>query len=475
MVSGNRVEGDDGMSEERPQSRRFLLAAGTAFFVVFVTRALAFPHSWWLRVEPLLGLAIENLDPLAGHPPAPGFPLYLQLARMLMFKAETPFVALVVAAFLSSVAATALLAAALWRISRDAVAGALAALLLFMTPAMLVFSSTPAPEASALMFFAIALNAAARLLSDEARSWRTAALLGAGVAGTVGCQPEWVLPALVVLLAPVFAPSARRLVPIAGLVFAAGTALVFASLSNALGGAVALLRWTGLATTGGAGTADVAASAMLDAFGPPWLAIPIAVASLAGLVASIRSRETLSLLVVAPAVLNVLVVSWRGSVREPVLALLPAIVAIALLAIRGLTELGSRAGQPWIRIAVMAAFCLLSWVWVSPLLLARLKTAPPPSKAALWIDDKIASDAVVLVADELLPHASALIAKGRLVPIEGAGADRSLAWYALIPGESTEAGAVVFSWPDSEPLRSLAGSRYRVVSVVPIHPGAPAP
>lgn len=462
------------MSEERPQSRRFLLAAGTAIFVVFVTRALAFPHSWWLRVEPLLGLAIGNLDPLAGHPPAPGFPLYLQLARMLMFKAETPFVALVVAAFLSSVAATALLAAAFWRISRDAVAGALAALLLFMTPAMLVFSSTPAPEASALMFIAIALNAAAKLLRDEAKSWRTAALLGAGVAGTVGCQPEWALPAMLVLLAPLLAPPARRLILIAVLTFAAGTALAFASLSNALGGPVALLRWTGLAAPGGAGTEAVAVSSVLDAFGPSWLAIPIAVLALGGLVAALRSRETLLLLVVAPAVLNVLVVSWRGSVREPVLALLLAIVALSLLAIRGLTELGARTGQPWIRIAAMAAFCLFSWIWVSPLLLARLKTAPPPSKAAIWIDDRIAPGAVVLVAGELMPHASALITKGRLVALEDAGSDRSLAWYALIPGESTEAGAVVFSWPESDPLRRLAGSRYRIVSVVPIHPQAPA-
>ncbi|MCM2314110.1 MAG: hypothetical protein NDJ92_03025 [Thermoanaerobaculia bacterium] len=463
------------MSDPRLQSRQFLMAAGVAVFVVFVTRALAFPHSWWLRVEPLLGVAIGNPDPLAGHPPAPGFPLYLQLARMLMFKAETPFVALVVAAFLSSVAATALIAAAFWRMSRDAVAGALAALLLFMAPAMLVFSSTPAPEASALMFFAIALNAAAKLLTDEAQSWRTAALLGAGVAGTVGCQPEWTLPALLLLLAPLFAPAARRLLPIAVLTFVAGTALVFASLSNALGGPVALLRWTGLAASGGAGTEGVASSALLDAFGPPWLAIPVTLLALAGIAAAIRARESLLLLVVAPGVLNVVVVAWRGSVREPVLALLLAIAAVSLLAIRGLTELGSRAGQPWIRMAVMASFCLFSWVWVSPLLLARLKTAPPPSKAAIWIDDKIEPGAVVLVAEELMPHASALITKGRLVPIENAGPDRALAWYALIPGESTEPGAFVFSWPDSEPLRRLAGSRYRVVSVVPTDPRVPAP
>lgn len=463
------------MSEERLQSRQFLMAAGVAVFVVFVTRALAFPHSWWLPVEPLLGLAMQSFDPLAGQPPAPGFPLYLDLAGMLMFKAKSPFVALVVAAYLSSIAATALLAAAMRRISRDAVGGALAALLLFMTPATLVFSSTPAPEASALMFFAIALNAAAKLLTDEARSWRTAVLLGAGVAGTVGCQPEWALPALLVLFAPLFAPAARRLIPIAALIFAAGAALAFAPLSSAVGGPVAFWRWAGLATRGGVGTADVAVSAALDAFGPWWLAIPIALLALAGLVAAIRSRETLLLLVVAPAVLNVVVVAWRGSVREPVLALLLAIVAVSLLAIRGLTELGSRMRQPWIRIAVMAVFCLVSWSWVSPLLLARLKTAPPPSKAAIWIDDKIEVGAVVLVADELMPYASALIGKGKLVPMGSANPDRSLAWYALVPGESTEAGAVVFSWPDSEPLRRLAGSRHRIVSVVPIHPLAPAP
>ncbi|MGK2859826.1 MAG: hypothetical protein ACSLFQ_21730, partial [Thermoanaerobaculia bacterium] len=135
----------------------------------------------------------------------------------------------------------------------------------------------------------------------------------------------------------------------------------------------------------------------------------------------------------------------------------------------------SRLGQPWIPAAVVAAYCLTSWIWVSPLLLARLNAAPPPSKAALWIEDKIAPGAVILVSEQLVPHAAALISKGRIVSLESAGSERALAWYALVPGESTEAGAVVFSWPDSEPLRRLAASRHRVVSVVPIHPGALEP
>ncbi len=460
------------MNEARLEGRRFLIATGNALFVVFVTRALAFPHSWWLRVEPLLGLAIERFDPGAGHPPAPGFPLYLDLAGLLMVKAETPFVALVVAAFLSSVAATALLAAAHWRISRDAVGGALTALLLLMTPAMLVFSSTPAPEAAALMFFAIALFAASTLLTDATVSWRSAVLLGAGVAGTVGCQPEWALPAILLLAAPLLAAGVRRLAAVAGIAFAGCLALVFAPLSTALGGPVALVRWIGSGTSGGAGGEIMALRSMLVAFGPPWLAFPIALAALAGVIAAIRSRDTALLLVMLPAVVNIALVSCRGSVREPVLAVLPALVAFSAVAIRGLTELGSWAKQPWIRIAVVAAFCLLSWLWVSPLLRARLETAPPPSKAAIWIDDRIAPGAVVLVSDALLPHATALIAKGRVVSLESAGAERALAWYAMIPGESSEAGAVVFSWPDSEPLRRLADSRYRVVSVVPIHPQA---
>ncbi|MGK2858033.1 MAG: hypothetical protein ACSLFQ_12590 [Thermoanaerobaculia bacterium] len=328
------------MNEDRTQSRSFLLATGVAVFVIFVTRALAFPHSWWMSVEPLLGQAIHTLDPLAGHPPAPGFPLYLDLAGMLMFKAKSPFVALVVAAYLSSIAATALLAVAFRRVSRDAVGGALAALLLFMTPAMLAFSSTPAPEASAVLFFAVALIAAGRLLRDDSPSWRYALILGAAVAGTVGCQPEWTLPVAVLLVVPLFGARGRRLVPIALIACAAVVAIVFAPLARALGGPVALARWIASASSG---REILPGGAMLDAFGPPWLAVTIVLLALAGIVTAIRLRETMLLLVLVPAVVNVAVVTIHGSAREPVLAVLPAVVAISLLALRGLTHIGSRA------------------------------------------------------------------------------------------------------------------------------------
>ena len=457
--------------DDRQQSRRFLIATGFAFFVVFVTRALAFPHSWWLSVEPLLGMAIDHPNPTAGITPSPGFPLYLALARSLMFKAETPFVALVAASFVASVGATLLLAAALYRLNRDAVGGALASLILFMTPAMLVFSSTPAPEASAVMFLAIAILGAARLIDRESRSWRDAALLGAAAGCTTGCQPEWVVCAAALIMAPLVRREAARFVPVALIVFGGTLSLVFASFVQALGGGSELVRWLMGAVGNPGSKGALGMAALFDAFGPPWLSIPIALLAIAGAIAAVRARERLVLLVVAPALANLALVALRGSAREPVLAILPACIAVSALCGRGLGELSRRAGQPLIRIGIVALFCLASWMWTAPLLRARLNEAPPSSKAAIWIDDHVESGAVVLVARDLAPHAAALITNGRVVGLEAAAApERALAQYALVPGESTQAGAVIFSWPDSAPLRRLAGSRLRVVSVVPLRP-----
>jgi hypothetical protein len=61
-----------------------------------------------------------------------------------------------------------------------------------------------------------------------------------------------------------------------------------------------------------------------------------------------------------------------------------------------------------------------------------------------------------------------LITNARIARLDATGAERAKARFALVPGESTAAGAMVFSWPDSEPLRRLAASRFRVVSVVPL-------
>lgn len=451
------------------QSRRFLIASGITLFVVFVTRALAFPHSWWLGVEPLLGIAVRQPDPLAGHPPAPGFPLYLELARALMFKAETPFVALVVAAFLSSAAASLLLAAALRRATGDAVGGALGALTFLMTPAMLVFSSTPAPEASALMFYGAAIVAAGRIVARESSPRRDAAILGAAAACAAGCQPEWALAAGVLVLAPLVRGETRRLAAISIVLFGGALMLLFAPLAEALGGEAALLRWLWRLPVG---STPFVSRAVMDACGPLWLSVPIVGLAIAGALFAARGREARLLLVVAPAVAHLALLALRGSAREPVLAIVPVSVALVALCVRGVTELSSRAGQPFARIAIVAAYCLVSWIWTAPLLRARLDVAPPPSKAAIWVEDHLdeRGDAVVLVDGELLPHASALITKARVAPL-GSGAGASVdARFAIVQGESTEAGAVVFSWPDSAPLRMLAGSRLRVVSAVPLRP-----
>lgn len=456
------------MTQEGSQSRRFVIASGMAFVVVFVTRALAFPHSWWLGVEPLLGMAVGAPDPASGIPPSPGFPLYLDLARLLMIKAETPFVALVVAAFLSSAAGALLLAAALRRTMRDAVGGALASLMLFMTPAMLVFSSTPAPEASALMFYAVAVYAAGRIVDGETTGRRDATILGAASACVIGCQPEWVLAAALVAVSPLIRKETRRLSAVSVAIAGAVLVLVFMPFAKALGGEAALLRWLAERPAAGEGLAI----ALLNQAGPLWLSIPIALIALVGAWYAVRARERRLLLVAGPAVAHLAFVALRGSAREVVLAVVPISVAFIALCVRGTSALSTRSGQPLLRIAIVAAYSLASWIWTAPLLRARLNVAPPPSKAAIWIDDHLADEpgAVVLVAEELRPHASALITKARIADLAAVATEGARARYALVAGESSEAGAVVFSWPDSAPLRLLANSRLRVVSVVPLRP-----
>jgi hypothetical protein len=276
---------------------------------------------------------------------------------------------------------------------------------------------------------------------------------------------------LLLSLAPLARREARRLAAISIAVCGGTLVLIFAPLARALGGEAALFEWMFARTDA---LAELAPMALLNQCGPLWLSIPIALVAFAGALAAVRGGERLLLIVAAPAVVHLVFVAMRGSVREDVLAVAPVSVALVALCVRGLSELARRTGQPLVRIGIVAAYCLVSWIWTAPLLRARLDVAPPPSKAAIWIDDHLdgGGDAVVLVSDELAPHAAALITKARLVPLGQAAGERSRARYALVSGESTEAGAIVFSWPDSAPLRLLAHSRFRVVSVVPLGPAS---
>jgi hypothetical protein len=95
-------------------------------------------------------------------------------------------------------------------------------------------------------------------------------------------------------------------------------------------------------------------------------------------------------------------------------------------------------------------------------------------QAADWVKRNVPRKAVILVSDEVAAHASYLLDKYDLAPVEGglrrAARRPRVPVYLLAEGESGWSGAQTFRWPYSKAYCRLTRNHYRVVSLSPIPP-----
>jgi hypothetical protein len=468
--------------------RRVSPAALGGFLLVALVRALTLPRTLWEMDEVLFARAVDRFDPLGFQPHPPGYPLLVGLGKLFNLAFHDPFASLVALSLASSLVGYWALVAAFRRIcggtgptgdaERVAVAGAL---LFELSPAMLVQGPLPMSDPPALMFLALALLAAATL--RENGSFRSAVGLGAAASAAVGCRPQLALAVLPMLAVALWqAPGWRRRgEALAG--FTLVSLLWFIPLLVATGGPRGLIgyemkqafyvaahdasyAWTGHSPQG------VAQRFIFHPWGRKGTALPVLAAALAGIVELALRRRTAALPIAALAAAQLAVCLTVMDPADAVRYALPVVLGVAFLAAVGaqaLARLAKRPAAAWLAPALVAAVAIV-YAW--PVLAARTRTASPPVAAVRWLERNVPPKSVVLVDDNLAPHADYLLKGFDLSLVEDGFHHAALrpgaqAWL-LAEGESRWPGAVTFRWPESDAYQKLTRDHYRVVSLSPI-------
>jgi hypothetical protein len=126
--------------------------------VVFVlVLTFSMPVSPWEFDEPLFFQALHRYEPLAHHPPPPGYPLYIGAGNLARLLIPSDFEALRAISLAASTVALLMLALAFRNLSGDLTTGTVGAALFSFSPAMLVHATLPISEPGALALLATAL------------------------------------------------------------------------------------------------------------------------------------------------------------------------------------------------------------------------------------------------------------------------------------------------------------------------------
>ncbi|HSU83338.1 MAG TPA: glycosyltransferase family 39 protein [Thermoanaerobaculia bacterium] len=471
------------LSTDAPVRRRDP-AALAGFALVLLVRALTLPRSLWEMDEVLFARAVERFDPLSHRPHPPGYPLVVGLSKLLNLIFHDPFTSLVCLSLISSLVGYWAMVAAFRRIAGGPDAGRIAvagALLFQLSPAMLVQGPLPMSDPPALMFLALALAAGA-ILRDGGGLW-SALGLGTAASAAIGCRPQLALVVLPVLAVALWqTPGWRR----RGEVVAAFTLvslLWFVPLLLATRGVHGFLVYQSKQVSYVAAH-DAAASRrgcpphllrkrfVTHPWGRKATAIPVLALAVAGIGDLARRRRTaalpLGVLTAGQIAVCLLIMDPADAVRYA----LPSVLGVAFAAAVGAQALARLARVPpaaWLAPALVAAAAIV-YAW--PVLAVRSRTISPPVSAIRWAERHVPPKSVVLVGDDMAPHADYLLKGFDLQTIEegfhhAARRPGAQAWL-LAEGESRWPGAVTFRWPASDAYHKLTRDHYRVVSLSPI-------
>ena len=467
-------------------ARRISLPALLGFGAVALVRALTLPRSLWEMDEVLFARAVEHFDPLSHRPHPPGFPLLIGLGKAFNLVFHDPFTSLVALSFVSSLVGYAALVPAFRRIAgagseRVAVAGAL---LFHLSPVMLVQGPLPMSDPPALMFLSLALWAAVVLAQEG--SALAAIGLGAAASAAIGCRPQLALAVLPMLAVALWqAPGWRRRGEALG-AFTLVSLLWFIPLLAATGGPHGFLDYE-LKQAGYVAAHDaqksrrgcspyrLATRFISHPWGRRWLAGPVLLLGFVGAGSLVKLRRAA---VLPLAVLSVVQIAVCLKVMDPADAVryaLPWVLGVAFAAAVGCEALAHLARRPVLAWLPVGLILILSLLTAAPVLETRSTTPSPPVQAADWVKRNLPPKAMILVEEDMAPHASYLLRNYDLAPVdEGlrrASRRPKAAVYLLAEGESYWPGALTFRWPRSDSYRRLTRNHYRVVSLSPIPPG----
>ncbi len=353
------------------------------------------PASPWEFDEPLFFQALHKYDPVAHHPPPPGYPVFIGVGKVFRLFIPSDFAALVTVSVLASTIAFALLALAFGRIAADPVAGLAGAILFYMSPTLVLHSTLPISEPGALALFAAALYFMPRPF-----------LFALFAALTVGWHIQFaifVVPFFLVAVAMM--PRWReRLIALA--TFTVVCLIWLAPLTIAVGGVDKLMAFeTRQAEYLSAQDADqsrtgwtpagVAARFIAHPWGTKITSVPLLLLAIIGLR---RVRKGFIPLGIGAAI-YIAFALWNMDPADGARYGIPFMLCIAFLAGLGAV----RFPRP---LLISMAFAISSIIYVSSVVSQRTTVTSPPVRAAQYAKQTYAANAVTLYELPLWPHAT---------------------------------------------------------------------
>jgi hypothetical protein len=440
-----------------------------AFAAIVVTRIAALPRTAWEFDELLFMMGARHFDPIAHHPPPPGYPLFMFVAQLVRTFIGSDFAALVALNFAATLIGFVFLALAFRNISGSEEIGIAGSLLFWMSPVMLVHSTAAFSDAGGIALLSVALWSATR------DGDRHAVVFALAAAAAVGWRPQLAIAIVPMLFAVVLLRRWRERVIIV-IVFTLGCLAWLIPLMIAVGGAAKLLAYEAsqagylakydadLSRSNWSAIA-VAARFIAQSWGAWVMSIPLLAAAVAGIITTVRARDRRA---IPLAIAFCVYLSVALRVMDPADGTrysLPATLAIAFFAARGL---------PAYRCALVTLFSLASLTFVSSILSQRATSASPPVQAAEFARAAFPANAVALYELPLWPHATYFLAAHhpmRIDPGLTAYFDRrDVPLYIFADGATRAPGARTFRWQPSEAYATLTRNHYRVVSIIPLPP-----
>lgn len=427
------------------------------------------PASPWEFDEILFYQGLHHYDPLAHHPPPPGYPVFIHVGQLVRLATPSDLAALVSLSFVASLVGFALLALAFGNLTGDKAAGLVGAMFFYWSPAMLINSTLPMSDAGAL-----ALLAASLYFASVSRP----ALFALFAALTIGWRPQCAIFMVPFFLCTVvFLQGARKRLIALG-VFTIVCLLWLVPLAMAVGGVkelIAFERGQGqyLASHDAAESrtgwtpARIAFRFVGRAWGTELMALPILGLATLGFVLVIRKRAVWPFALGAAVYIAVAlrVMDPADGVRYS----LPFLVFSAFLAGVGAASLLQR--FPY---ALPVAAAIVFVIYTSPLLRQRRLTDSPPVRAAAFALASTPANAIALYELPLWPHAQYLLGDRDPHRVDDGLAkfwDRpDVPLFLYTDGASARPDAKVFAWAPSDVYVKLTRNHYRTVSVIPLPP-----
>jgi hypothetical protein len=399
--------------------------------VVAVTRLRAIPRTCWQPEEIGFTRALLTFDPMQQQPDAPGYPLVVGLGKLVNAFVHDPFASLIVLSVVASIAGAVMLTLAFARILNDEWAGAAGAALVYLSPAMLVFTPLPNAEAVSMALIAATLLAFAR---------GNGVALGICAAATVAARPQTIFAMLVLLL---FARNRRAFVA-----FIVTVVICFEPMLEVISPAYLRANWPG-----------VAGLSAMRLIAHPWgskaLSLPLLAFAALGAVLLVRSRNTRAFGVALFAIAHLAFCFIAADRNAGVQPMLPALVAPALFAAASLRRFA---------LPVALAYGAGALVYTQPLIASRTAGPSPPIAAVR----SIATKGVVVYEPALEPFVrDAPFATAPLAALDTLAMRPDVEVLLLADG-----GATTFAWPDSDAYGKVTTEHYRVVSVISLPPPA---